>query len=50
MKKAVFAGTFDPFTIGHKDVVNQALNVLELVADGRFDLIYYELELTIEPC
>ena len=29
MKKAVFAGTFDPFTIGHKDVVNQALNVFD---------------------
>ncbi len=29
MKKAVFAGTFDPFTIGHKDIVNQALNVFD---------------------
>lgn len=29
MKKAVFAGTFDPFTVGHKDVVNQALNVFD---------------------
>ena len=29
MKKAVFPGSFDPFTIGHKDVVNQALNVFD---------------------
>ncbi len=29
MKKAVFAGSFDPFTIGHKDIVNQALNVFD---------------------
>jgi pantetheine-phosphate adenylyltransferase len=25
MKTAVFAGTFDPFTIGHQDIVNRAL-------------------------
>ena len=24
-KKALFAGSFDPFTIGHKDIVDRAL-------------------------
>lgn len=25
MKRAVFPGTFDPFTVGHKDIVDRAL-------------------------
>ena len=29
MKKAVFPGSFDPFTIGHKDVLGQALNIFD---------------------
>ena len=29
MKKAIFPGSFDPFTIGHKDVLDQALNVFD---------------------
>ena len=29
MKKAVFPGSFDPFTIGHKDVLDQALNIFD---------------------
>ena len=29
MKKAIFPGSFDPFTNGHKDVVDQALNVFD---------------------
>ena len=28
-KKAVFPGSFDPFTIGHKNIVNQALEVFD---------------------
>ncbi len=31
MKKAVFAGSFDPFTIGHKDIIEQALNFFDEV-------------------
>ena len=31
MKKAVFAGTFDPFTIGHYDVVKRASAVFDEV-------------------
>ncbi|MFL2591398.1 MAG: pantetheine-phosphate adenylyltransferase [Flavobacteriaceae bacterium] len=29
MKKAIFPGSFDPFTIGHKDILDQALNVFD---------------------
>ena len=29
MKKAVFPGSFDPFTIGHKDILDQALNIFD---------------------
>ena len=28
-KKAIFPGSFDPFTIGHKDILDQALNVFD---------------------
>ena len=30
-KKAVYAGTFDPFTNGHRDVLNKALKIFEEV-------------------
>lgn len=29
MKKALFAGSFDPFTLGHFDIVQQGLNVFD---------------------
>ncbi|MBL7666091.1 MAG: pantetheine-phosphate adenylyltransferase [Bacteriovoracaceae bacterium] len=29
MKKAIYAGTFDPFTIGHLDIVNRALGLFD---------------------
>lgn len=29
MKKALFPGTFDPFTIGHKDIVDRALGLCD---------------------
>ena len=28
---AIFAGTFDPFTVGHKDIVRRALGIFESV-------------------
>lgn len=31
MKQCVFAGTFDPFTIGHKDVVDKCLQMFDKV-------------------
>lgn len=31
MKKCVFAGTFDPPTIGHKDVIEKALKIFDSV-------------------
>ena len=37
MKKAIFPGSFDPFTIGHKDIVEQALNIFDeiIIAVGK---------------
>ena len=35
MKKAIFPGSFDPFTIGHKDIVDQALSVFDEVIIAR---------------
>ncbi|MDD7488329.1 MAG: adenylyltransferase/cytidyltransferase family protein, partial [Clostridiales bacterium] len=29
--KAIFAGTFDPFTLGHLDIVNRAAKVFDFV-------------------
>jgi len=34
MKKAVFAGSFNPFTLGHKDIVLQASTVFDKVIVG----------------
>ena len=36
MKKAIFPGSFDPFTVGHKNILDQALNVFDeiIVAVG----------------
>ena len=31
MKTAVFAGTFDPFTIGHQDIINRALPIFDKI-------------------
>jgi pantetheine-phosphate adenylyltransferase len=31
MNIAVFAGTFDPFTIGHQDIVNRALPIFDKI-------------------
>lgn len=31
MKKAIFAGTFDPFTLGHKDILIQGLKVFDKI-------------------
>ena len=37
MKKAIFPGSFDPFTIGHMDILDQALNVFDeiIIAVGK---------------
>ena len=34
MKKAIFPGTFDPFTIGHFSVVKRALTLMDEVVIG----------------
>ena len=31
MKKCVFAGTFDPFTVGHEDTVKKSLKIFDEV-------------------
>jgi pantetheine-phosphate adenylyltransferase len=39
MKIAAFSGTFDPFTIGHQDIVNRALPIFDkiIIAIGMND-------------
>ena len=34
MKKAIFAGSFDPFTIGHADIVRRALALADKLVIG----------------
>lgn len=34
MRKAVFPGSFDPFTIGHKDIADRALNIFDFLIIG----------------
>lgn len=34
MKKGLFAGSFDPFTIGHESIVNESLNLFDEVIIG----------------
>jgi len=34
MKTALFAGSFDPFTIGHKDIVERALPLFDKIIIG----------------
>lgn len=34
MKVAIFPGTFNPFTIGHADIVERALNIFDKVVIG----------------
>ena len=34
MKRAIFPGTFDPFTIGHESIVKRALTFMDEVVVG----------------
>ena len=34
MKRAIFPGTFDPFTIGHYSIVQRALNIFDEIVVG----------------
>ncbi|MEE1315736.1 MAG: adenylyltransferase/cytidyltransferase family protein, partial [Prevotella sp.] len=34
MRTAIFTGSFDPFTIGHADIVSRALAVFDHVVIG----------------
>ena len=48
MKKCVFAGTFDPFTVGHEDTVKKCLvlfdEVVIAVAENKRKSCYFPLE------
>ena len=37
MKKAIFPGTFDPFTLGHHDILNRSVTIFDEV------IISYEI-------
>lgn len=34
MKKAIFPGSFDPFTVGHYDIVNRGLEIFDQIIIG----------------
>jgi pantetheine-phosphate adenylyltransferase len=34
MKRAIFPGTFDPFTVGHYSIVNRSLSIVDEVVIG----------------
>ena len=34
MKKAIFPGTFDPFTLGHHDILNRSITIFDEVIIG----------------
>ena len=34
MKRAIFPGSFDPFTLGHYDIVNRGLNLFDEIIIG----------------
>ncbi len=48
MKKCVFAGTFDPFTVGHEDTVRKALTLFDevviAVAENRKKQCLFSIE------
>ncbi len=52
MKKCVFAGTFDPFTVGHSDTVEKCLKIFDevivAVAENRTKSCLFPLELRAE--
>lgn len=57
MKKAVFPGSFDPFTLGHLDIVSRALDLFDEIviaiginADKRYMFTLEERVKFIEEC
>lgn len=52
MKKCVFAGTFDPFTVGHADTVEKCLalfdEVIVAVAENRGKLCRYSRDFRVD--
>lgn len=34
MKKAIFPGTFDPFTLGHHDILNRSITIFDEIIIG----------------
>ena len=40
MKIAIFPGSFDPFTVGHYDIVKRGLNIFDKIIIDHRDSIY----------
>ena len=39
MKRAIFPGSFDPFTIGHYDIVNRGLKLFDEIVIGKVVIV-----------
>jgi len=51
MKTALFPGSFDPFTIGHKNIIDRSLNLFDLIIIGIAKNVnkperYFSIEIT----
>lgn len=57
MKRAVFPGSFDPFTLGHQDIVERGITIFDEIvigighnADKNYMFSLYQRKMFIEQC